>query len=69
MEKTIGDRRAARICSIIANVNRDKKKKPTPFSEEDFMPQEKKKKKKVMTNDEIANVCNAICIAYGGEVK
>ena len=30
---------AALICCIIANANRDTKKKPEPFKVEDFMPQ------------------------------
>lgn len=32
------DLRAAKICAIIANVNRDEKRKPKPFSPADFMP-------------------------------
>lgn len=37
------DRRAALICSVIANVNRNKKKRSKPYGVEDFMPREKKK--------------------------
>lgn len=33
-----GDSRAAMICAMIANVNRDPKKKATPYSVSDFMP-------------------------------
>lgn len=32
------DLRTALICCTIANVNRDPKKKPTPFEVSDFMP-------------------------------
>ena len=32
------NRLTARICSIIANVNRDPKSKPQPWTESDFMP-------------------------------
>ena len=33
------DRRAATITSVLAEINRDKDKKPTPFTVSDFMPQ------------------------------
>lgn len=33
-----GDLRAGIIASLIANVNRDAKKKPQPFTPVDFMP-------------------------------
>ena len=33
-----GDLRAGIIAATFANVNRDKKKKPTPFKATDFMP-------------------------------
>lgn len=33
------DRRAATICMVIANCNRDPKHKPQPFEVSDFMPQ------------------------------
>jgi hypothetical protein len=33
-----GDLRAAIVAATIANVYRDKKKKPTPFKASDFMP-------------------------------
>jgi hypothetical protein len=32
------DVRAGIIASVIANVNRDRKKRPEPFSVQDFMP-------------------------------
>lgn len=32
------DRRAATVCMVIANVNRDADKKPEPFQISDFMP-------------------------------
>lgn len=43
--------RTARICAVIANVNRNPKKKRSPFTESDFMPVEKKKKKKQSPED------------------
>ena len=35
--------RAAMICAVIAEVNRDRKKRKKPFTPEDFLPREKKK--------------------------
>ena len=32
------DRRSALICFVLAEINRDKKKKPQPFTVDDFMP-------------------------------
>lgn len=59
------DRRTARICALLSNINRDKKKKPKPFTEDDFMPKERKK----MTNEELVNSMKIITIAFGGEVN
>ena len=58
---------AARICAVIANVNRDKKKKSTPFKEKDFMSKEQKKKKPMSTKQMVA-VCEALTLAFGGEI-
>jgi len=38
------DFRTAQICAIIANVNRDSKKKRRPYQPKDFMPKEKEKR-------------------------
>ncbi len=43
--------RAGLICSVIANVNRDPKKKPEPFTPSDFMPQTKKVTKEMSQDD------------------
>lgn len=58
------DIRTARLCSIIANVNRDPKKKPRPYTEKDFMPREKKK----MTVEQMEIMLKGITTALGGEV-
>ena len=34
--------RTALLCAVIANCNRDKKKKPSPYKAADFMPREQK---------------------------
>ena len=39
-----GDLQAGIVASVIANVNRDQKRRPTPFSPVDFMPYERKPK-------------------------
>ena len=36
------DIRSAQICSLLANVHRDKEKKPDPYTLQDFMPFEEK---------------------------
>lgn len=59
------DRRVARICAVIANVNRNTKKRPEPFTEEDFIPKFDVPEKK--TNDELFNSVLAINKAFGGK--
>lgn len=56
----------ARIECILAEINRDKKKKIKPFKVEDFMITKQKKKQTV---DEMAIVCKAIALAFGGEIN
>lgn len=62
------NRRTARICCIIANANRDSKKKPRPFTEEDFMPKQKLKGKKKMNVNQMETMLKTITLAYGGKV-
>lgn len=38
LEQERQDRRVGRICAVIANVNRDPKRRTKAYSEEDFMP-------------------------------
>lgn len=58
------DRRIGRLCSLIANVNRNPKKRSKAFTEEDFIPKAKVKKKQ--TNDEMMSMVLAMNKAYGG---
>lgn len=53
------------ICSVIAEVNRDSKKRKKPFTPDDFMP----KKRRKLTGEQMVNQVEAINIALGGEVK
>lgn len=61
-ENYMNDLRTARVCCIVANVNRSKGK---PFTEKDFMPQQKKK---AMTPEQLAVMLKGITLALGGEV-
>lgn len=64
------DMRTARICSLIANIYRDSKKRRKPFTEDDFMPkkEEKKKEKKEQSIDQMASILMLITKANGGQV-
>ena len=60
------DYRVALICSVIAEVNRNRKKRNKPYTPGDFMP---KKRRKKLTDSEMTDQIRAINIALGGEVK
>ncbi|MCP4475381.1 MAG: DUF4035 domain-containing protein [Gammaproteobacteria bacterium] len=51
-----GYRQAASVCSVIANVNRDSKRKPIPYKTEDFMPQFGGRKNKKQTVNEMNKI-------------
>lgn len=55
---------SALICSVIANVNRQKGK---PFTPQDFMPKEKKRN--VMKMEDMLEVLKSFTLAQGGEVN
>ena len=42
------------VASVIANVNRDPKHKPEPFTPQDFMPQKAEAEKEQTPNDVLA---------------
>lgn len=65
-ENKMQDFRTARILCMLANINRDKKKRPRAYTENDFMPREKKR---TQTAEEMATICKAIALSFGGEVK
>ena len=56
---------SALICSVIANVHRQKGK---TFQPSDFMPKEVIKKK-IMPIDEMLEILKAITVKNGGEIK
>jgi hypothetical protein len=57
----------ALICSVIANVNRDAKKKPRPFKPEDFLPpdvdQPKREINESHTPEQMLQICQMM---FGG---
>ena len=60
--------RGAMICSVIAEVNRDRKKRKKPYTPSDFMP--KKKKTRVeLTGEQMREQLGLINAALGGKVK
>lgn len=59
------ERFAGRICSIIANANRDTKKRRKPYGEEDFMSG----RKKGLSADQFATMLKAMTLACGGEIN
>lgn len=61
------DFHAGLVASVIANVNRDPKKRPDPFTAADFMPNKAPKPKKKPTTDPLA-LATAITRANKGEV-
>ena len=60
--------RMANILCMLANINRDKKKKPTPYKPKDFMPKNKLEDKKPMDFNVMAKMLEGFTIAHGGEV-
>lgn len=53
---------AAIICSVIANVNRDSKKRPAPFTPEDFLPSFYREVKKKQSSEEIGNILRGMSV-------
>jgi hypothetical protein len=52
---------------IIANVNRDSKKKPDPFTWQDFMPSMVEKPKKELSPDDFLEQIRIMNAAAGGK--
>jgi hypothetical protein len=69
------DSRAALVASVIANVNRDTKRKPQPFTVADFLPptpeaqrKAKAKKKQAQSIEQQAALLQALTAAWGRKV-
>ncbi len=65
IQNELADRRTARICMVMANLQRDPKRKSRPYKEEDFIPKPKKK----MTIEQMEMLLKAITLANGGEIE
>ena len=65
-ELKIHERFSARICAMLANINRDTKKRSRPYKEDEFMSGYKKKP---LTPEQFAEMLKAVTVAHGGEVK
>ena len=74
MQTERSDYRAALVCTVIANANRDPAKKKDPFTTDDFMPQTGAKKQspkqsKEQTPDQMLAVVRMWNAALGGNVE
>jgi len=58
------NKRTALICAVLANINRDPKRNPTPFTVDDFMPT---KQEKEQTPEQMADMARMINTLYGGK--
>lgn len=63
------DVRFARLAALIANVNRDPKKKASPFKVEDFMPDydEAYIEAEVLSPEETFELVKALAAGFGGK--
>lgn len=61
------DLRMAMICSLLANIYRNTKKRQRPYEPKEFMPQRRPKKQK--TVEQMKNDLIALNVALGGEIK
>lgn len=68
IEDKKNDRRFARICAVIANVN-SKKRGGKGFTEDDFIPKEKTEEKKKMSINQMASALKVITLAHGGTIQ
>lgn len=63
------DYRAALVCSVIANVNRDPKKRPRPFTPRDFMTTAKMQKSRTerQTWEQQLKTVEVLNLAFAGD--
>ena len=59
--------RSALVCSVIAEVNRDPKRRKRPFTSDDFMPKKKSKDVGRLTSNEILERLRALNTILGGK--
>jgi len=58
------DLRSGIVASVIANVNRDPKKRRKPYSPEDFMPKPRQKERR--TGTQMLKIVEMLNVAFGG---
>jgi len=63
------DYRNALICTVIANANRNPKKKSTPFTVLDFMPGEQPPEEKKQSPEQMMQRIKIMNAALGGKVQ
>ena len=61
------DYRFAQIACILANANRDPKKKRKPYKVQDFMITKQQKQKREQTPEEIMSMVEMLNAAFGGK--
>lgn len=61
------DLRAGIIASVIANSNRNPKKRPRPFTPGDFMPKLDRRPKKTQSWEEQLKIVEQLNAAFGGK--
>lgn len=58
------DARFALVCSVLANINRDAKKRPKPYDVYDFMPKERQTEKEL--KNKIAQLMQYVKVINNG---
>uniref|UniRef100_A0A6M3JZN1 Minor tail T domain-containing protein n=1 Tax=viral metagenome TaxID=1070528 RepID=A0A6M3JZN1_9ZZZZ len=59
------DYHSALICCVLAEINRDRKKRPKPFTPQDFMPQVKE----LVTTESLKEKIKLLNMVMGGKEK
>lgn len=67
IEQENNDLRSALICSLLANIHRDIKKRQKPYEPKDFMPQ--RRPRKLKTDEQMRDDLTALNAILGGEIK
>lgn len=60
-----GDRWVGRICALMANMNRDPKKRPKPYTEDEFMPKTVRERRQ--SPEQMLATVKALNRLYGGK--
>jgi hypothetical protein len=63
------DYRMAVLASLLANANRDEKKKPEPYTPKDFMPQAQREEPPAQTMEQQLTIVQMLHEAFGGDLR